>query len=49
MCSSDLKELKKSLEQALNTFDLVEKVRTAEANLTEYSLEYRPHHESANG
>ncbi len=43
------KELKKSLEQALNTFDLVEKVRTAEANLTEYSLEYRPHHEYVRG
>ncbi|MBT4874165.1 MAG: C4-dicarboxylate ABC transporter permease, partial [Desulfobacula sp.] len=32
-----------------NTFDLVEKVRTAEANLTEYSLEYRPHHEYVRG
>ncbi len=41
------KELKKSLEQALNTFDLVEKVRMAEANLTKYSHEYRPHHEYA--
>jgi len=43
------KELKKSLKQALNTFDLVEKVRTAEANLTEYSHEYRPHHEYVRG
>lgn len=39
------KELKKSLERALNTFDLVEKVRKAEAGLAAYSPEYRPHHE----
>ncbi|RLB92285.1 MAG: C4-dicarboxylate ABC transporter permease [Deltaproteobacteria bacterium] len=39
------KELKKSLEQALNTFDLVEKIHAAEAGLAAYSPEYRPHHE----
>ena len=39
------KELKKSLERALNLFDLVEKIREAEADLTAYSVEYRPHHE----
>jgi hypothetical protein len=43
------KELKKSLEQALNTFDLVEKVRAAEAKTAVYSPEYRPHHEYARG
>ena len=43
------KELKKSLAQALNTFDLVEKIRSAEADLTEYSNEYRPHHEYVRG
>ncbi len=43
------KELKKSLKQASNTFDLVEKVRTAEANLAGYSDEYRPHHEHVRG
>ena len=39
------KALKKSLKQASNTFDLVEKVRAAEANIADYSSEYRPHHE----
>lgn len=43
------KELKKSLEQALNTFHLVEKIRTAEENLAAYSPEYRPHHEYVRG
>ena len=43
------KELKKSLEQALNTFDLVEKVREAGINLAVYSDEYRPHHEYVRG
>ena len=43
------KELKKSLKQALNTFDLVEKIRAAEANLAAYSPEYRPHHEYVRG
>jgi len=38
-------ELKKSLKQASNTFDLVEKIRSAEADLVAYSKEYRPHHE----
>ncbi len=41
------KKLKKSLERALNTFDLVEKIREAEAGLAAYSPEYRPHHEYA--
>jgi tripartite ATP-independent transporter DctM subunit len=43
------KELKESLEQALNTFDLVEKVYLAEADLAAYLPEYRPHHEYARG
>jgi len=41
--------LKKSLERALNTFDLVEKIHAAEADLDAYSPEYRPHHEYARG
>jgi tripartite ATP-independent transporter DctM subunit len=43
------KELKKSLERALNTFDLVEKIHVAEKNLSAYSPEYRPHHEFVRG
>jgi len=42
-------DLKKSLAQALNTFDLVEKIRSAEAALVAYSHEYRPHHEFVRG
>jgi len=43
------KELKKSLERALNTFNLVEKIRAAEEDLAAYSPEYRPHHEFVRG
>jgi len=39
------KALNQSLERTLNTFDLVAKVRQAEAGLVGYSSEYRPQHE----
>ena len=38
------KAVNESLDRALKTFDLVAKVRTAEANLLDYSSEYRPQH-----
>jgi len=38
------KALKKSMDRTLYTFDLVAKVRRAEANLVGYSPEYRPQH-----
>jgi len=38
------KELNESLDRTLNTFDLVSKVRKAEANRVAYSSEYRPQH-----
>ena len=40
------KELEKSLERASNTFDLVEKIRMAEAKIAASSPAYRPHHEA---
>ena len=39
------KALNESLDRALNTFDLVAKVRTAEENRVAYSSEYRPQHQ----
>ena len=39
------KALNKSLDRTVNTFDLVEKVRIAEADLVGYSPEYRPQHQ----
>jgi tripartite ATP-independent transporter DctM subunit len=38
------KALNESLDRTLNTFDLVAKVRTAEANRIAYAPEYRPQH-----
>jgi hypothetical protein len=38
------KALNESLDRTLNTFDLVAKVRKAEADLFDYSSEYRPQH-----
>ena len=38
------KALKESMDRALNTFDLVAKVRTTDANLAAYAPEYRPQH-----
>ncbi len=38
------KALSESLDQTLNTFDLVAKVRMAEENRVAYSSEYRPQH-----
>jgi tripartite ATP-independent transporter DctM subunit len=43
------KALNQSLERTLGTFNLVEKVRTAEANRVGYSAEYRPHHRHVRG
>lgn len=39
------KALNESLDRALNTFDLVAKVRMAEENRVAYSSEYRPQHQ----
>jgi len=39
------KVLNESMDRTLNTFDLVAKVRTADANLSGYSPEYRPQHQ----
>ncbi len=39
------KALNESMQRTLNTFDLVAKVRTAEATLVGYSPEYRPQHQ----
>ena len=38
------KALNQSLDRTLNTFDLVAKVRKAEADLIDYSSEFRPQH-----
>lgn len=43
------KTLNASLDRALNTFDLVAKVRAAEADLISYSPEYRPQHQHVRG
>jgi len=43
------KALNASLDRALNTFDLVAKVRTAEADRISYSPEYRPQHKHVRG
>ena len=39
------KAMNESMERTLNTFDLVAKIRTAEATLIAYSSEYRPQHQ----
>jgi TRAP-type mannitol/chloroaromatic compound transport system permease large subunit len=41
--------LNESMERTLNTFDLVAKVRVAEANLVGYSSEYRPQRQHVRG
>jgi hypothetical protein len=41
------KTLNESMDRTLNTFDLVAKVRMAEATLVGYSTEYRPQHQHA--
>ena len=43
------KTLNASLDRTLNTFDLVAKVRAAEADLISYSPEYRPQHQHVRG
>lgn len=43
------KALNASLDRTLNTFDLVAKVRAAEADLISYSPEYRPQHQHVRG
>ena len=43
------KAVNESLDRTLNTFDLVAKIRSAEANLIDYSSEYRPQHRHVRG